>query len=82
MSTASFVLLGLVSGMVLGERYNVLILVPASLLVWIAVIGMEISRTEETWTIVLLGMAVTAALQVGYLIGSISSLVIRARAPG
>jgi hypothetical protein len=68
-------------GMVLGQRFKVLILLPAITLAVLAVIGGGLARAEPTWSIVLIAIGAAVALQVGYLVGTgIRSLIVGARA--
>src|ERR1700674_5438108 len=69
------------AGMVLGQRFKVLILLPAVGVAVIAATGAGIARGDQFWSIVLLAIAVTVALQMGYLIGTgIRSLLAAGRA--
>jgi hypothetical protein len=68
-------------GMVLGQRFKVLILLPAIALALIAVVGGGIARAEQVWSIALIAVGVIVALQIGYLIGTgIRALIVGARA--
>ena len=56
--------------MVLGQRFKVLILLPAIGLAIIAATGAGIAHGDHLGSIVLSVIAVTVALQIGYLIGT------------
>jgi hypothetical protein len=74
-------ILSLIAGMVLGQRFKVLILPPAIVLAIIAATAAGIVRGDHGWSIVLLAVAVTVVLQIGYLIGTgIHSFVAAGRA--
>jgi len=74
-------ILSLTAGMVLGQRFKVLILLPATGLAIIAATGAGMAHGDHGWSIVLLAIAVTVALQIGYLIGTgIRSLLAAGRA--
>jgi len=65
----TFVLISLLVGMVLGQRFKVLVLVPA-IAVWLPVaIGVGIAHSEELGPTVLLAALAVASLQIGYLVG-------------
>jgi hypothetical protein len=63
-------ILSVTAGMVLGQRFKVLILLPASGLAIIAATAAGIARGDHAWSITLLAVAVTVALQIGYLVGT------------
>ena len=64
------VLISLLVGMVLGQRFKVLILMPAILLTVVIALGAGIARADASWTSALITAAVTiVGLQVGYLLG-------------
>jgi pheromone shutdown protein TraB len=74
-------ILSLIAGMVLGQRFKVLILPPAIVLAIIAATAAGIARGDRGWSIVLLAVAVTVLLQIGYLIGTgIVSFIVAGRA--
>jgi hypothetical protein len=76
-----FVVLSLLVGMVLGQRFKVLVLVPAIGLALLVTIVAGIARADALWPIVLMSAAVIASLQLGYLAGTgIRHLIVAARA--
>jgi predicted Na+-dependent transporter len=64
-----YLAISLLFGMFLGQRFKVLILVPAILLMLIATSAISIARGDLSWTTVLPAAANLATLQIGYLIG-------------
>jgi hypothetical protein len=65
----TFPLLSLLAGMVLGQRFRVLVLVPAMAVVLPIAIGAAAASHQGLGTIVLLGTLSVASLQIGYLLG-------------
>jgi hypothetical protein len=63
-------IVALLIGIMLGQRFRVLILLPAISFALIVAIGASVVRADNGWSIVLTAVAVTIALQIGYLIGS------------
>ncbi len=61
---------GALVGLVLGQRFSVLILLPAITMAVIAIAGLGMARAEPTATIVVSAVAAAVALQLGYVIGS------------
>jgi membrane protein DedA with SNARE-associated domain len=77
----AMMLVSLLIGMALGQRFKVLVLVPGSGLAFIVAVLIGITRAEAAWTIVLMSVGVAASLQVGYLVGTtIRHLLVAARA--
>jgi hypothetical protein len=62
-------MISLVVGMVLGQRFKVLVLLPAIALALFMAIGGGIVRAESAWWIVLVAASAATSLQIGYLIG-------------
>ena len=62
-------IISLLVGMVLGQRFKVLILGPAILLAFLTVISIGIARGDSAWTVVLTTIMVNVGLQTGYLLG-------------
>jgi hypothetical protein len=76
-----FVVISLLIGMVLGQRFKVLVLVPAIGLALIVTTVAGIARADSVWLIVVMTVAVTSSLQIGYLAGTgIRHLMAAARA--
>jgi membrane protein DedA with SNARE-associated domain len=64
------VILGiLIAGMVLGQRFKVLVLLPASGLAVVITIGAGIAAGETGWSIALLSAGNVFSLQIGYIAG-------------
>jgi len=59
----------LLFGVALGQRFTILVLIPAILATLGVAIGLGIARTQGTGTIVLATVAAVACLQIGYLLG-------------
>jgi hypothetical protein len=77
---AVFLITGAITGILLGLRFKVLVLVPASVLATVVVI---VSRSgHELGVIVLTLVGTLVALQMGYLAGSILRFLARAYLPG
>jgi hypothetical protein len=74
-------MIGVVVGIVLGLRYNILVLVPAVLFATILAIIIGIGRADSFWSIVLTTVALVVAVQVGYLAGIAIHAVIAAIRP-
>jgi hypothetical protein len=75
------IVISLLAGMVLGQRFKVLVLAPAIAFAVLAAIGAGVARPDAIWAIVLAAVATTASLQIGYLAGiGIRHLRIAARA--
>jgi hypothetical protein len=62
-------MISLLVGMVLGQRFKVLVLLPAIALALVLTVGGGIVRSDSTWWIVLMAATAAATLQVGYVIG-------------
>ena len=62
-------IISLLAGMVLGQRFKVLILVPATALALAFTVGVGIAQAEAVWSIVQMAAVTAAALQIGYLAG-------------
>jgi hypothetical protein len=75
-----FLIAGAIAGILLGIRFKVLVIVPASLLAAIIVIANGSGR--EAGAVVLTLLATLAVLQIGYVVGSILRVSIRAHVPG
>jgi hypothetical protein len=69
LSYITFALIGLLAGMVLGQRFKVLALVPAIVVSLPMAIGVGVARYGELGPTLLLAALAIAGLQVGYLLG-------------
>jgi hypothetical protein len=65
----TFGLISLLTGMVLGQRFKVLAVVPAIAASLLAAIGFGIVHSEGLGRTVLLAALTVASLQIGYLVG-------------
>lgn len=71
----------LLCGMVLGQRFKMLILVPATLITLLLAVGAGVMRAETGWMVAVAATGLIASLQVGYFLGlAIRQLSILARA--
>jgi len=61
--------LSLLVGMVLGQRFKVLVLVPAVATSLVVVLGLGIARSQSLEALGLSAIAVIVAVQIGYLLG-------------
>jgi hypothetical protein len=71
----------LLVGMVLGQRFKVLVLLPAIGFALLLAIGGGIVRADSAWWIVLMAAAAATALQIGYIIGVGIRHVLVAKSP-
>jgi predicted neutral ceramidase superfamily lipid hydrolase len=62
-------LLSLLAGMVLGQRFKVMILVPLSAVALLATMATRAAAGDSLWHVVLGAAIVVTSLQIGYLIG-------------
>jgi hypothetical protein len=67
--------LGVLTGVLLGLRFTILILVPAIIVVWVFTISIDIVGGMGFWWIALDLFVVSIALQVGYVVGAALSLL-------
>ena len=67
---AIYFILAISAGLLLGSRFNVLILMPAIAGAVAAVAGVGIARAEDPWFVGFAALGVALALQIGYLLGS------------
>ena len=65
----TFTMISLLVGMVLGQRFKVLVLMPTVAIALILVIGVGVARADTAWWIVLMVVAAATSLQIGYLMG-------------
>jgi hypothetical protein len=65
----TFGLISLLAGMVLGQRFKVLALVPAFAVSLVLAVGFGIAHFEQLGGTVLLAALAVASLQIGYLVG-------------
>lgn len=77
---AVFLIAGAITGILLGLRFKVLVLVPASVLATVVVIVSRIGHELSVIVLTLVGTLV--ALQMGYIAGSILRFLARAYLPG
>ena len=68
-------------GAVLGQRFKVFVLLPATSLALICTIAAGVARAQDVWSIAIAAAGVTIALQIGYLIGTGIRYLIAADGP-
>jgi hypothetical protein len=73
--------IGVVVGIVLGLRYKVLILVPAVMLAMLSAIIVGIADADRFWSIVLMTLELITAVQLGYLVRTVTHAAIAAIFP-
>ena len=56
-------------GAVLGQRFKIVVLIPAFAIVLVFVIGTGVVLTQAAWWIVLMAAAAVTCLQIGYFVG-------------
>jgi hypothetical protein len=74
-----FLVVGAIAGILLGVRFKVLVLVPASLLATVIIIAYGSGHTLSE--IVLTALGTVVSLQIGYIVGSVLRGVARAHLP-
>jgi len=62
-------LISFLVGALLGQRFKVIVLLPAGAVALLVAIRTGVDRAETVWSIILLATATAACLQVGYFIG-------------
>jgi len=73
-------LIGLLVGMLVAQRFTVLILIPILFLSIFFVITIGVARGERFWTVALASVITVIAVQIGYLLGmAIHQLLVVAR---
>jgi predicted neutral ceramidase superfamily lipid hydrolase len=65
----TFVLISLLAGMVLGQRFRVLVLIPATAILLPVAVGAGIAHYDAMGPIMLLAALAVGSLQIGYLAG-------------
>jgi hypothetical protein len=73
--------ISLLAGMVLGQRFKALVLIPAIAIGLVLTIGAGIVGADTFWSIVLMAAVTAASLQIGYFAGiCIRRLMVAVRA--
>ena len=79
----TFVLLSLLAGMVLAQRFKVLVLAPAIAVTVLAATGLGLARHDGLGSMLILAGVAIASLQIGYLAGiAVRYSLVAARASG
>lgn len=75
------VVISLLVGMLVGQRFRVLVLLPSILLSAAFTIGVGLAHAEANWMIVAMTVLATVSMQIGYLLGATAHhLMLLARA--
>jgi hypothetical protein len=59
----------LLAGAVLAQRFKVMVLMPASVIVMVLAVGAGVTHAQTAWSIVLMAATAATSIQIGYLIG-------------
>src|ERR1700686_889170 len=62
-------MISLLVGMVLGQRFKVLVLMPTIAIALVLAIGVGVARADTVWSIVLMTATTATSFQIGYLVG-------------
>jgi hypothetical protein len=62
-------IVSLLTGLALGQRFKVLVLVPAAVLAITLTIAAGLVQGEAFWPTTLIALAATVSMQIGYLLG-------------
>jgi hypothetical protein len=62
-------MVSLLVGAALGQRFKVLVLMPATAIVLVLAVGTGVTQARTAWSIVLMAAAAATCLQIGYLVG-------------
>jgi uncharacterized protein (UPF0333 family) len=68
-------------GVALGQRFNVLILIPTLILAMVSTAIIEVMRGAGVWSMALTIVVVATVLQIVYLVGSIAHGIVENLAP-
>jgi hydrogenase/urease accessory protein HupE len=78
MTTAMLALTAVFIGALLGMRFNALIMVPAVIVSFVAILGVRLAFDDSVWFALLAAVLTVTALQIGYLAGSLIGLFVAA----
>ena len=62
-------MVSLLVGAVLGQRFKVLVLIPATAIVLVLAVATGVTQAQTVWSIILMAAAAATSMQIGYLIG-------------
>jgi hypothetical protein len=62
-------MISLLVGAVLGQRFKIIVLIPAFAIVLVLAVGTGVAQAQTAWSIVLTAAAAATCLQIGYLVG-------------
>jgi hypothetical protein len=61
--------ISLLVGALLGQRFKVMVLMPATAIVLVIAVGTGVTHAYTAWSIILMAVAAATSMQIGYLIG-------------
>jgi membrane protein DedA with SNARE-associated domain len=61
--------ISLLVGALLGQRFRVMVLMPATAIVLLIAVGTGATHVYTAWSIILMAVAAATSMQIGYLIG-------------
>jgi hypothetical protein len=62
-------IVSLLVGAMLGQRFKVLVLMPATAILLVLAVGTGVTQVQTTWSIFLMVAATATSVQIGYLFG-------------
>ena len=62
-------MVSLLVGAVLGQRFTIIVLIPATAVVLALAVGTGITHAHTAWSLVLMIAAATTSMQIGYFVG-------------
>jgi membrane protein DedA with SNARE-associated domain len=62
-------MISLLVGALLGQRFKVMVLMPATAILLVLAVGIGVTHAHTAWWIVLMAAAAATSMQIGYLIG-------------
>jgi membrane protein DedA with SNARE-associated domain len=62
-------MVSLLVGVVLGQRFKVIVLIPATAIVLVLAVATGVTPAQTAWSIILMVAAAATSMQIGYLIG-------------
>jgi hypothetical protein len=75
-------LISFLVGAALGQRFKVVVLLPASAMALLIAVRTGVTQAQTVWTIILLAAAAATCLQIGYFVGIYFHHVLTAAFPG
>jgi hypothetical protein len=62
-------MISFLAGAALGQRFKVMVLMPAIAIVLVLAVGTGVTHAQTAWSVVLMAATAAACLQIGYLTG-------------